>query len=88
KKDGDSYVAELTEEGAKKQFRFGQPKNAKGSVKFWIKDGLLSKFQVKLEGAIEFNGNEIDAARTTTTQIKGAGETKVDAPSEAKKKLS
>ena len=40
KKEGDVYSGELTEEGAKAQFRFGTASGAKGSVKFWVKDGL------------------------------------------------
>ena len=39
KKDGDVYSGDLTEAGAKAQFRFGTVTNPKGSVKFWIKDG-------------------------------------------------
>ena len=34
KKEGEVYSAELTEDGVKKQFRYGEPKNPKGSVKF------------------------------------------------------
>jgi hypothetical protein len=73
KKEGDAYVAELTEEGARNQFRFGQPQNPKGSVKFWVKDGMPAKYEVKVEAKMEFNGNEFDASRTTTTEIKDVG---------------
>jgi hypothetical protein len=88
KKDGEAYTAELTEEGAKKQFRFGQPQNPKGSVKFWVKDGTITKYEVKVEAKMDFNGNEIDASRTSTTEIKKIGTTNVNAPGDAKKKLS
>jgi len=88
KKDGETYSAELTEDGAKKQFRFGQPQNPKGSVKFWVKDGTITKYEVKVEAKMEFNGNEIDASRTSTTEIKKVGTTNVNAPGDAKKKLS
>ena len=87
KKEGDVYSGELTEEGVKKQFRFGQAKDPKGSAKFWVKDGMISKIETKVEGRMEFNGNEFDASRTTTTEIKDVGTTKVNAPSDAKKKL-
>jgi hypothetical protein len=87
KKEGDVYSGELTEEGAKKQFRFGEPKNPKGSVKFWVKEGVLTKFEAKLEAKMEFNGQEIDAGRATTTEIKDVGTTKVNVPTAAKKKL-
>jgi len=88
KKEGDVYSGELTEEGAKKQFRFGQPQNPKGSVKFWVKDGVLTKMEAKVEAKMEFNGNEVDASRTTTTEIKAIGSTQVNVPEAAKKKLS
>jgi hypothetical protein len=88
KKAGDLYSAELTPEGTKKQFRFGEPKDPKGSVKLWVKDGMLTKMEVKVEGKMEFNGNEFDASRTTTTEIKNVGTTKVTVPEGAKKKLS
>jgi hypothetical protein len=88
KKEGDVYTAELTAEGVKKQFRFGEPKNPKGSVKIWLKDGMIAKTEVKVEAKMEFNGNEFDATRTTTTEIKNIGTTKVNVPADAKKKLS
>ena len=88
KKDGDVFSAELTEEGAKKQFRFGEPKNPKGSMKVWVKDGMVTKSEIKVDAKIEFNGNEFDAARTTTTEIKNIGTTKVTVPEGAKKKLT
>jgi hypothetical protein len=88
KKEGDLYSGELTEEGAKKQFRFGQAQNPKGNARFWVKDGMLTKMEVKIEGRIEFNGNDFDASRATTTEIKDVGTTKVNPPAEATKKLS
>jgi hypothetical protein len=60
---------------------------AKGSVKFWLKDGTLSKYETKVSGKINFNGNERDVDRTTTVEIKDVGTTKVEVPEEAKKKL-
>lgn len=88
KKDGNSFSGDLTEEGIKKQFRFGEPQNPKGSVKFWLQDGALTKMEVHLEAKMEFNGNEFDATRTITTEIKDVGSTQINLPSEAKKKLS
>jgi hypothetical protein len=96
KKDGDAYSGELTEAGAKELLSFGgrrggnapEPKNAKGSVKFWLKDGTLSKYQLNVQGTVNFNGDERDVDRTTTYQIKDVGTTKVELPEAAKKKLS
>lgn len=92
KKDGDVYSADLTEEGAKAllQFRGGNAtaSDAKGSVKFWLKDGVLTKYEFKVTGKVSFNGNDRDVDRTTTVEIKDVGATKVEVPDEAKKKLA
>jgi len=92
KKDGDVYSGDLTEEGAKDLIRFRRGGNAevsdaKGSAKFWIKDGVLSKFEYKVTGKMNFNGNDVDVDRDTTTEFKNVGATKVEVPDEAKKKL-
>ena len=57
-------------------------------MKFWLKEGVLSKYEVKVKGTVSFNGNEFDNDRTTTVEIKDVGSTKVEVPSEARKKLS
>lgn len=96
KQDGEVYSGELTDEGAKSQLMFGgrggsngpEVSGAKGSVKFWVKDGLLSKYEVKVQGKISFNGNDRNVDRTTTIEIKDIGSTKIQVPDDAKKKLS
>jgi|ERR1044071_330225 hypothetical protein len=96
KKDGDTYSGELTESGAKELLMLGRrasadapgPKNAKGSVKFWMKDGVLSKYELKQQGTINFNGDDRDIEGTTTVEIKNVGTTKIEVPEDAKKKLS
>jgi len=95
-KSGDAYVGELTENGAKDllSWRRGSDQNGptvsnpKGSVKFWIKHGLLTKYEFNLQGTLDFNGNDFDVNRTTTVEIKDVGSTKITPPDEAKKKLS
>jgi len=96
KESDGAYVGDLTEEGAKKvliPFNRGdgngpEVSGAKGSVKFWVKDGVLSKYEIKVKGTISFNGNDRDVDRTTTTEIKDIGTTKVVIPDEAMKKMS
>lgn len=97
KKSDDAFSAELTEEGVKQIFARGprrpgadapSPTNAKGSVKFWLNDGALSKYQYNLQGTMDFNGNDVNINRTTTVEIKDVGTTKITVPEEAKKKLS
>jgi hypothetical protein len=85
--DGDVISGEMTDEGAKSQFRFGTVTNPKGSVKFWVKDGQLVKYEFKLTGKADFNGNEFDVDRDTTIEITDVGATKIEVPAEAKKKL-
>jgi hypothetical protein len=62
--------------------------NAKGSVKFWVKDGVISKYEFKVSGTVTMGGNDRDVDRTTTVEIKDVGTTKLALPDEAKSKLS
>lgn len=94
KKDGDTYAGDLTEDGAKAQLAMGgrggnapDISGAKGSVKFWIKDGVLAKYEVKVQGKVSTNGNDRDVDRTTTVEIKDVGTTKLEVPEDAAKKL-
>ena len=89
------YSGDLTEEGVKSLLRWrragGTPPEvtgAKGSAKFWVKDGALTKYEYKLEGTMTINGNERDVSRKNTVEIKDVGTTKVNVPEEAAKKLS
>lgn len=97
KKEGEAYSGELTEEGAKSLMSFRgrrgggdgpEIKNAKGTAKFWVKDGVLSKYEYKVTGQMNFNGNDIEIDRATTTEIKDVGTTKLVIPEAAKKNLS
>jgi hypothetical protein len=94
KRDGEAYSGELTDAGAKKFLSFRRDandpnvSNAKGSVKFWIRDGVLAKYEFKVKGTVSFNNNDYDNDRTTTVEIKDVGATKVEIPDGAKRKLS
>ena len=95
KKDGDVYSSDLTEDGAKAMMTFGGRRgngptitNPSGSVKFWVKDGVLTKFEFKVKGSMSFNGNDVDVDRDTTIEIKDVGTTKVTVPEEAAKKAA
>ncbi len=95
KKDGEAYSGELTEAGAKELLPFGgrrggnspETKDAKGSVKFWTKAGILAKYELKLDGKITVNGEDRDAGRTMSVEFKDVGSTKVQIPEGAQKKL-
>ena len=95
KKEGDAYTGQLDAEGVKSLLARGRRggnapeiSGAKGSVKFWVKDGTLAKYEYNVEGTMTFNNNEREINRTTTVEIKDIGKTKVEVPAEAKDKLS
>ena len=94
KKDGDVYAGGLTEYGAKLLLTSGWPTtrdnavtvtNPKGTVKFWVKNGLLLKYEHHVQGVVRFNGKDQNVDQTTTVVIKDVGTTKVEVPDEAKK---
>jgi hypothetical protein len=98
KKGTNGISGELPEEAARTLLTF-RPRgragggegpavsNAKGSVKFWIADGRLSRYQFHVQGTVSFNGNDRDVDRTTTVEIKDVNTTRIDVPDEAKGKL-
>ena len=95
KKEGDAVAGELNEEITKELLTFRgrggdgpTVTSPKGSVKFWMKDGVLSKYEFKVQGKVSFDGNERDVDRTTTVEITDVGKTKMDVPEEVKKKLT
>jgi hypothetical protein len=96
-KAGDVYSADMTDDGTKAllTFRGGRRgggggttiTNATGSVKFWVSNGVLSKYEFHVKGTVSFNGNDRDVDRDTTVEITDVGTTKVEVPDDAKKKL-
>ena|SRR5688572_9939761 len=97
KKDGDAYSGELTPEALKQMysgFRRGgdggdgpDVSGLKGTAKFWVKDGVLSKYQTHVTGKMTFGERDVDVDRTTIYEITDIGSAKVEVPAEAKKKL-
>lgn len=92
KNDGDgAYSGDLTEEGAKSLLSRGgggrspEITGPKGSAKFWIKDGVLAKYEVNVQGKMTMGEREIDLNRTTTVEFKDVGSTQVEIPDDAKK---
>ena len=63
------------------------PKNAKGSVKFWLKDGQLAKMELKTSATMNFQREDRAMASTRTVEIKDVGTSTVEVPADAKKKL-
>lgn len=97
KKDGEVYSGTLSEDGVKTLASFRRRAGAQaptvsdpsGTVKFWVKDGVLTKYEYSVKGKMAGrDGNERAIDRTTTVEIKDTGKTTVTIPEEAKKKLS
>ena len=99
KDDDGIYVGRLTPEGLKavygRGFRRGgdggqgpDVSGLNGRVKFWLKDGAISKYSRYINGSMKFGDNDVEVDTTTTTEVKEVGSTKVAVPAEAKKKLS
>jgi hypothetical protein len=94
------YSSTLTEESAKHfaplsyyRLVFGRAGNlmvtgTKGSARFWITDGLLTKIELPVQGELHSMQGLQEINRTATTTFKDIGNTKVELPDEAKKKVS
>ena len=96
KVDGDIVSGTLSDTAAKLLLVHpGQkeitPLKGSGTFRFWLKDGALVKYEVKLEGTLAVmsrgDRHEIAVHQTSLTEIKNVGSTKFDVPDEAKKKL-
>jgi hypothetical protein len=81
---------ELLERGARRREGQDPPKveNPKGTMKFWIQNGALTKYELNIRGKVTAGDRESDVNRTTTIEIKDAGSTKLEVPVEAKQKMS
>lgn len=64
-----------------------QVNNASGSVKFWTKDGVLSKYEYTVRGTVTFNNQDRDIDRTMTIEISDVGTAKVEVDEQAKQYL-
>jgi hypothetical protein len=60
---------------------------AQGSVKFWVENGILKKYQYSVKGTMNWNNQDREIDRTTTVEISDVGTTKVEMPAAAKAKL-
>ena len=93
-----TWSGDLTAAGAAALMTFGRPgatngpppaKDASGTVKFWVKDGELTKYESHLKGTVSFAPDQDGQAMETirTAEIHDQGKTKVEVPAEAKAKL-
>jgi hypothetical protein len=86
----EDAVKDLLARGARRREGQEPPKieNPKGSLKLWVQNGVLSKYEVNIQGKVTAGDREMDVNRTTTVEIKDAGTTKLEVPAEAKTKLT
>jgi hypothetical protein len=97
--DEGTVVGELNEEGLKELATIGRrprsggaappaPKSGKANVKFWLKNGVPTKFVVTLHATFSRpDGQDREVGWTSTFELKEVGSTKVEAPEDVKKKL-
>ena len=86
----EEAVTELLERGARRREGQEPPKisGPKGSMKFWIQDGVVTKYEVNVQGKVTAGDREFDVNRATTVEIKDVGSTKLEVPAEAKAKMT
>ena len=85
----EEAVKDMLLRGARRREGQDPPKIAdtKGSIKFWVKEGTLTKYEINVQGKMTAGDRESDINRTTTVEIKDAGSTKIEVPAEAKEKM-
>lgn len=64
-----------------------QPLRAAGTFKLWLRNGVVTKYQVKLEGELARGARTFEVRQTTTTTLRDLGVTKFQVPDEALHKL-
>jgi hypothetical protein len=95
--EGDVVSGTLTDMGAQLLLvRDGQkeivPLRASGTFKLWLRDGLVAKYQVRLQGVLSVDTpsgrRQIEVHQSTDTVLKDIATTKVDVPTQARTKLA
>ena len=93
KQDGDSFVGTLSDLGAQLLLvRDGQDHiqtlAAGGAFRFRIKDGIVMKYQVQLEGILVVDRKRVHVHQTANTRVTNPGATAVDLTEELQRKLA
>jgi hypothetical protein len=83
---GGGYSGNFTEEGAKSMLG-SNVSGAKVSVRFWIRRGVLARFETIIHGTMSLKGHTKDIGRAATTDIKDVGTTTVEVSREAARAL-
>jgi hypothetical protein len=64
-----------------------EAKAARGNVTLWTKDGVVTKYEIRLTGKIDIDGKVTEVVRTHIIEIKDVGTTKIDVPEKARQRL-
>ena len=68
------------------------PVRASGTFKLWLRDGMVVKYQVQLEGTllvrVSSQSREVTVHQSTETVLKDVGTTRVEVPADARAKLA
>lgn len=90
--DGHVTTGTLNELGAQLLLvRDGQedvePVAAAGTFKLWVQNGIVTKYQVQLEGVLAVKRRNVMVTQRATTSLANIGTTRVEVPLEAAAKL-
>jgi hypothetical protein len=90
--DGDNVVGTLSDLGAQLLLvRDGQdnikPLAAAGSFRLQIKDGMVVKYALRLEGLLMVDDRRVHVHQLSSTAVKNVGTTHFETPEEARRKL-
>jgi hypothetical protein len=97
KVEGDIVTGTLTDLGAQLLLvHDGQkditPVAAAGTFKLWLRDGMVAKYQVRLEGVLDIatpkGRRKIEVHQTVETILKDIGTTSFEVPDSARKQLA
>lgn len=92
----DALAGDLPEDTVKEMLLIGarrregqepQTADAKGTIKYWIKEGALTKYEINVQGKVTSGDRESVINRTVKVEIKDVGATKLEVPAEAKQKM-
>ncbi len=88
KKEKDGYTVTLGEEAAKAWVPPSERGVARGgTVRVWVADGLVTKYEVKVRLMGRRGGAEIDGEASRAVELRDIGKAKVEVPAEAAKLL-
>ena len=95
--DGDCFTGTLNELGARLLLvKDGQreisPVRATGTFTLWVREGLVTRYQVRLAGVLQVDTpggrRQVSVTQTTDTTIRDVGTTQFDVPEEARIRLA